>query len=566
MFLKLNNNQKLENLNKTRQLEYLESTGTQYINTGISLTDNIIVKIKGESINFGIVHQGAVDGLWFSILQHTNNTGLAFCGTNYSMVTINNFYNTEHCFELKYKSYIKMDNTILKEGTWNPPLVNKSMLLFQAYDINAGKAEQRNGCKIHYFIIEQNDVEVLHLIAALDDNDIPCMYDTISETFFYNQGTGDFIAGPIASFITRPIAVNVDKLFIKDCPLLNTYTSLKSIYDVQSDNGNIILSRVRLDIGNVSGSLSELLQYAGMAGFNDAGEEQAKPRLVGTWTINDWYTTAQLAQARAAFDGLTVVEDPNYVIDFSQMAVQVLDPNEDNYNPAVAIILQGQNLGTTMTDAPLGYGRWFMSKTQAAAVTNISNWFTRKTTVTDTSGIVSYNTAQTYDFESFDEFIYFTGFNVIGTAFYNCTKLKSIYLPDNIIELRGGSSGDGTMADCVNLIHIHIPSSLQIVGNFALCHLDSLEESIEFPTSVTKFQYGCMVRGTKIPYIHINSTTRPTLEATNAFNNTTFKIYVGDGSSATNDDAILADYLADTNWSTYSSRLDTWYNYLHPTT
>lgn len=40
------------------------------------------------------------------------------------------------------------------------------------------------------------------------------------------------------------------------------------------------------------------------------------------------------------------------------------------------------------------------------------------------------------------------------------------------------------------------------------------------------------------------------------------KIYVGDGSSAAHDDAILAQYLADTDWSAYSAKLDTWYNYV----
>ena len=39
-------------------------------------------------------------------------------------------------------------------------------------------------------------------------------------------------------------------------------------------------------------------------------------------------------------------------------------------------------------------------------------------------------------------------------------------------------------------------------------------------------------------------------------------IYVGDGSSAAHDDAILAQYLADTDWATYSAKLDTWYNYV----
>lgn len=38
-------------------------------------------------------------------------------------------------------------------------------------------------------------------------------------------------------------------------------------------------------------------------------------------------------------------------------------------------------------------------------------------------------------------------------------------------------------------------------------------------------------------------------------------MYVGDGSSKANDEAVLALYLADTNWSAYSSKLATWWDY-----
>lgn len=43
------------------------------------------------------------------------------------------------------------------------------------------------------------------------------------------------------------------------------------------------------------------------------------------------------------------------------------------------------------------------------------------------------------------------------------------------------------------------------------------------------------------------------------------KVYVGDGTSAAHDDAILALYQADSEWSASAgvSKLDTWYNYLH---
>lgn len=41
------------------------------------------------------------------------------------------------------------------------------------------------------------------------------------------------------------------------------------------------------------------------------------------------------------------------------------------------------------------------------------------------------------------------------------------------------------------------------------------------------------------------------------------KIYVGSGESQEADQAVLDQYLADTNWTQYSSKLDIWYNYIN---
>lgn len=35
----------------------------------------------------------------------------------------------------------------------------------------------------------------LHLIPVLDVRNVPCMYDKVSRTFLYNQGSGDFLCG-----------------------------------------------------------------------------------------------------------------------------------------------------------------------------------------------------------------------------------------------------------------------------------------------------------------------------------------------------------------------------------
>lgn len=46
--------------------------------------------------------------------------------------------------------------------------------------------------KISYFKLYHSEQLVLDLIPVLDQNNIPCMYDKVSDQFFYNQGTGTF--------------------------------------------------------------------------------------------------------------------------------------------------------------------------------------------------------------------------------------------------------------------------------------------------------------------------------------------------------------------------------------
>ena len=51
------------------------------------------------------------------------------------------------------------------------------------------------------------------------------------------------------------------------------------------------------------------------------------------------------------------------------------------------------------------------------------------------------------------------------------------------------------------------------------------------------------------------------LATATVISNKVTKIYVGDGSSQAGDQAVLNQYLADTDWATYSDKLDLWYNY-----
>ena len=51
--------------------------------------------------------------------------------------------------------------------------------------------------RLFYFKIYDNDILVRDFIPILDKNGTPCMYDKVEGKFYYNAGTGQFIAGPV---------------------------------------------------------------------------------------------------------------------------------------------------------------------------------------------------------------------------------------------------------------------------------------------------------------------------------------------------------------------------------
>ena len=195
----------------------------------------------------------------------------------------------------------------------------------------------------------------------------------------------------------------------------------------------ILLNRVRVDIGNVSGSLSELMQYATLKGFNDNYEPQEKPRLVGTWTVNDWYISEQLTQARNTFDGLTIIENNEFLIDFNNLAVQTLDSTQPNYNPAVAIILHNNGIGNLLD---FYYhetgGKYFLTKSEAAAITSFGRMFYNQSTVTDVNricGTVGANytltSADLSSFTSIEELLFSKSSNLTSVEIASGVNLKS---------------------------------------------------------------------------------------------------------------------------------------------
>ena len=175
-------------------IEYLESTGTQYIDTGFMPTNNTSVEFEyafsvapsSDKVIFG----SRTNNDWnnsddqFYVACKNFSTGLyLYSGetkfTIQSIIVLNTFY--KHT----------VDNSVATENGTRP------MYLY-AFN-NKGDLSGLSQIKIKYLKIYDNNMLIRDFIPVLDEDGTPCMYDRVEGKFYYNQGTGDFIAGPVVS-------------------------------------------------------------------------------------------------------------------------------------------------------------------------------------------------------------------------------------------------------------------------------------------------------------------------------------------------------------------------------
>ena len=103
-----------------------------------------------------------------------------------------------------------------------------------------------------------------------------------------------------------------------------------------------------------------------------------------------------------------------------------------------------------------------LSYTEAAAVTSIGTAFKGKTNIV-----------------AFTELKYFTKLNTISdSAFYGCTSLWKISIPDNVTEIQNNA-----FMGCSGLVNVVIPYNITYIGNSAFDSCSSLK-SIIIPDSV----------------------------------------------------------------------------------
>lgn len=252
-------------------VEYLESTGTQYINTGFKPTGNTKVKIKvqlptqtnvqqgifgvrpGDTARFGLLTGTRVDAL-----RVNYNTGGALGGTT---TAIPNF-NATNVNEIEVSNKLIVNDVFVREV--NKTSFQSSVNLYLFANNNLGTPQFEMQGKIWYCKIWDNDVLVRNFIPCINPSNIAGMYDTVNDVFYANAGTGSFNVGPNLfdknnlNYIAGYLSVNGNK--IESSSKTDTY------YIECNPNTTYILQREKV---KTSGQVFRFASYSEVPTYNN---------------------------------------------------------------------------------------------------------------------------------------------------------------------------------------------------------------------------------------------------------------------------------------------------------
>lgn len=190
-----------------KKVEYLESTGTQYIDTGIKNVDS--TKFTFEINTYSTVTNNMVCGarsntntrlMWAVTLNLNMQMGY---GSTFRNVSLPNYF-YDWCtlkssiVDGKYKQEVifydtSYDTTFeLENFDTSQPIYlfgcNNRGSFFTAYPYKG---------RISVAKMFNNGIEIGNFIPCLDNNNRPCMYDTVSKQTYYNEGNGEFLYGEV---------------------------------------------------------------------------------------------------------------------------------------------------------------------------------------------------------------------------------------------------------------------------------------------------------------------------------------------------------------------------------
>ena len=177
-------------------LEYIQSSGAQYIDTGRKLTQDSDI-----TIDFSIVGEIKRDAGVFGSRESASKNNLTLFQNMDPIVFTGDFSEYKNHRFTTASSLERTKIRMNKAGVWVNDILKKSWsdvanfetptngLIFDVGNNNW------TGRKTIMRLYSYTDGDAQQLVPCLDANGVPCLYDLIGKTALYNQDTGSFTWG-----------------------------------------------------------------------------------------------------------------------------------------------------------------------------------------------------------------------------------------------------------------------------------------------------------------------------------------------------------------------------------
>lgn len=176
------------------KIKYIESTGTQYIDTKYICGNDVRIETDFEYLQIDSVFRciygkqtktAAEDAI--TVSQAVNYTVQAYWRTNLTPFTLEK--------DRRYKM-LQSQNALVLDGVdyggWSSSITKSQLTMYLMARNNNGAAGNFFKGRIYGFKIYESNILAMDLIPVLDSSKVPCFYDKISNELLYNKGTGEF--------------------------------------------------------------------------------------------------------------------------------------------------------------------------------------------------------------------------------------------------------------------------------------------------------------------------------------------------------------------------------------
>ena len=183
-----------------QEVEYIESTGTQYIDTGVKLNNNSSVEITAKflatakNLSYYLFGSSIVNNRYMIAVGSTTNKYLVDLYSNRYRInsSVSAFDNEFHTHKVLNSKYY-IDNVLQGTQTSLTFSNTENAYIFDVKNRSTDSSVGVQKWQIKYCKIYDNDTLVRNFVPCYRKSDnVVGMFDTAEGKFYTNQGTGTF--------------------------------------------------------------------------------------------------------------------------------------------------------------------------------------------------------------------------------------------------------------------------------------------------------------------------------------------------------------------------------------